>query len=323
MLELAMAEENNRNAKLLRSKGGKGTRSAKAARETGAARSVKTGSDPGCAKTGRSGAGFLHLLGTLLLPVALALLVAGAIILFENGGAFFGSENSGGMPGSGNKWLQDIGSWLRGEGRSSGKSYDAQAFGISTAKSSVDYDHDGRDDYADFLLGAQKDAKNHPRYDGRYLESGWPPENIGVCADVVWRAFREAGYDLRAMVDKDIAARRSAYTSITRPDSNIDFRRVRNLKVFFEKYGQALTLDKTRIDQWQPGDIVIFGANKHVGIVSDKRNADGVCWIIHNGGQAQRDEDYLSRTTMEITGHYRFDASRVPADMLVQWKGEN
>ena len=265
MVDLVMAEEHSRNTK---SQGSK-SRSGKGSRRKGI---------------------LLHFLGTLLIPLAAALLLAGVLIVF------------------------------RGV-RSPGRSYDASAFGISTVKSSVDFDHDGTDDYADFLLGAQKDAKNHPRYDSRYLKSGWPPDNIGVCADVVWRSFREAGYDLRAMVDKDIADRRSVYTTITSPDSSIDFRRVRNLKVFFEKYAQSLTLDKTCIAQWQPGDIVIFGDNRHVGIVSDKRNAEGVCWIIHNGGQKQRDEDYLSRTSMEITGHYRFDASRVPADMLIQWKG--
>ena len=200
------------------------------------------------------------------------------------------------------------------------KSHTAQAFGIETVCSPVDFNGNGADDYTDFVLGARKDAENHPKYDGSYQGNGWPPDDIGVCADVIWRAFKEAGYDLRAMIDKDVAENLSDYPRITVPDSKIDFRRVVNLKVFFDKYGIALTLDKNEIAEWQPGDIVIFGANKHIGMVSDKRAADGVCWIIHNSGQPRREEAYLSGAHMEITGHYRFDASRVPKDLLIPWK---
>ena len=197
--------------------------------------------------------------------------------------------------------------------------YTAKDFGIKTVKSSVDFDKDGTDDYSDFLLGARKDAENHPRYDGSYQKNGWPPDNIGVCADVIWRAFKEAGYDLRAMVDADVKARTGEYPAVDRPDSKIDFRRVKNLKVFFEKYGISLTLDPAETDKWQPGDIVIFGDNKHIGMVSDRRTKDGVTWIIHNAGQKEREEDYLARDSMGITGHYRFDASLVPKDLLKAW----
>lgn len=41
-----------------------------------------------------------------------------------------------------------------------------------------------------------------------------------------------------------------------------------------------------------PGDIVIFGTT-HIGIVSDKRNKDGVPYLIHNAGQPLREEDAL------------------------------
>lgn len=198
--------------------------------------------------------------------------------------------------------------------------YASKSFGIETQKSPADFNGNGIDDYTDILNGARKDAENHPVYDSRYIEGGWPPDNRGVCADVIWRAFKEAGYDLRAMIDRDIASSLKDYPRIKTPDSNIDFRRVVNLKVFFEKYARHLTLDKTELSEWQPGDIVIFGDNKHIGIVSDKRTKDGICWIIHNGGQQKREEDYLSRTDMEITGHYRFDATGVPKDLLIPWE---
>lgn len=199
------------------------------------------------------------------------------------------------------------------------RTYTAEYFGIETLKSSVDYNVNGVDDYTDILLGARADAENHPDYDSRYWAEGYPPDNIGVCTDVVWRAFKNAGYGLREMVDADIQKRPDAYPNITVRDNNIDFRRVVNLRVFFEKYAQSLTLDVTEIDQWQPGDIVIFGNDKHIGIVSDKRNKNGQTYIIHNGGQPNREEDYFKRGT--VTGHYRFDASLVDETMLITWQG--
>ena len=90
----------------------------------------------------------------------------------------------------------------------SGNEYSAEDFGIETAKSTVDFNRNGIDDYTDFLIGAKKDAKNHPTYDSRYWNEGYPPDDIGVCADVVWRAFANAGYCLRDMVDYDVSNRR-------------------------------------------------------------------------------------------------------------------
>lgn len=201
------------------------------------------------------------------------------------------------------------------------KSYTAEDFGITTVKSPVDYNENGVDDYTDILLGARKDAVKHPTYDGRYWDEGYPPDDIGVCTDVVWRAFKNAGYCLRDMVNNDIAARPEAY-DIEVPDGNIDFRRVGKLHIFFEEYALSLTLNIDDIGQWQPGDIIIFGDDDHIGIISDKRNEDGKPYVIHNGGQPSREENYFSRTSFEITGHYRFDASLIDSDLLVAWQEE-
>lgn len=113
------------------------------------------------------------------------------------------------------------------------KEYKSNNFNIEQIKSSVDFNRNGIDDYTDIMLGARKDAENHPKYNGKYWENGYPPDDIGVCTDVIWRGFKNAGYNLREMVDKDIKNRPEAYTRIDYPDSNIDFRRVKNLKVFF------------------------------------------------------------------------------------------
>ena len=197
------------------------------------------------------------------------------------------------------------------------REYSENDFDIERIKSTVDYNQNGIDDYTDFLYGARKDAENKPDYDGAYIAGGYPPEDIGVCSDVVWRAFREAGYCLRMMIDKDIEQNPEDYPAVKTRDNNIDFRRVKNLYVFFKKYAVSLTTDIKDIEQWQPGDIVIFGDNKHIGIISDKRNMYGQPYVIHNGGQPKREEDYIGRST--VTSHFRFDASLLPEEFFISW----
>lgn len=198
------------------------------------------------------------------------------------------------------------------------KHYSSEDFSIETVRSSVDFNSNGIDDYTDIMLGARLDAKNKPAYDGSYQAGGYPPDDIGVCTDVVWRAFKNAGYCLRDMVDRDISLRPEAYRRVTAPDSNIDFRRVPNLHVFFAKYALSLTTDPYDTAEWQAGDIVIFANDKHIGIISDRRNKKGVAYLIHNGGQPKREEDAL--LNYEIIAHYRFDASNIPPDTLIAWE---
>ncbi len=198
------------------------------------------------------------------------------------------------------------------------KTYTDKDFNLEYIESNLDFDLDGNEDYLDFLIGAKKDAKNHPKYNGQYYAGGYPPDNIGVCTDVIWRAFKEAGYSLRDMVDKDIMESIDDYSEVKVRDNNIDFRRVKNLKVFFDKYAQILSIDIDKIQAWQAGDIVIFEDAKHIGIVSNKRNKKGHPYIIHNGGQIRREEDILFKT--KVLSHYRFDASLVDKDFLIKWK---
>lgn len=186
------------------------------------------------------------------------------------------------------------------------KSYTASDFGIETIKSNIDYDNDGIDDYTDIMLGARKDAQNMPKYKSAYYAGGYPPDNEGVCTDLVWRALKNAGYSLKDLVDEDIKNNLSSYEKIEKPDPNIDFRRVYNLKVFFDRNTNKFTNNVYEIAQWQPGDIVIF-EESHIGIISDKRNKKGIPYLIHNTAQPVREEDVLERYKDIITGHYRWN----------------
>lgn len=104
------------------------------------------------------------------------------------------------------------------------KSYGAEYFGIETIKSPVDFNGNGTDDYTDILLGAKKDAENKPKYVDKYYKGGYPPENEGVCTDLIWRAFACAGYSLRDMLDCDILQNPQDYPRVSHRDNNIDFR---------------------------------------------------------------------------------------------------
>ncbi len=175
-----------------------------------------------------------------------------------------------------------------------------------------DKDGDGINDLDDIVEGARKDAENKPVYKSEYYSGGYPPDNEGVCTDVIWRAFKNAGYDLKSMIDKDIKSNIKDYPAVEgKPDPNIDFRRVRNLIVFFNKYAKKLTTeikpnDIKNLQEWQGGDIVTFSNPEHIAIVSDKRNSDGIPYIIHNAGPYTMEVDNLMRWIPGITGHFRF-----------------
>ncbi len=190
------------------------------------------------------------------------------------------------------------------------KIYSASDFNIVIVKSQIDYDQDGVDDYGDILEGAKTEAKNHPKYKSAYYSGGYPPDDEGVCTDVIWRALKNAGYNLKDLVDKHISENLNLYSNIKKPDPNIDFRRVKNLKVYFDYNTIVLTNDPYKIEEWLPGDIVIFDTN-HIAIISDKRNKRGIPYIIHNAGQPNRDEDALIKwyRNRGITGHYRFQVN--------------
>ena len=174
---------------------------------------------------------------------------------------------------------------------------------IPQLHSTADADDDGVDDQLDILNGALAYVSTHPKYKSRYYETGYPDDGYGVCTDVVAYALKNAGYDLRVLVDADIREQPQDYM-VTEPDANIDFRRVRNLKVFFAHTAVALTADASEIEEWQGGDIVIF--ERHIGIVSDRRNKNGVPYIIHHNDpwQTAYEQDILEKRT-DIVGHYR------------------
>jgi uncharacterized protein YijF (DUF1287 family) len=81
-------------------------------------------------------------------------------------------------------------------------------------------------------------------YDPSYFTIAYPngdvPIDKGVCTDVIIRAYRKLGTDLQKEVHEDMKLNFSKYPKIwglSRPDRNIDHRRVPNLMVFLARHG--------------------------------------------------------------------------------------
>jgi uncharacterized protein YijF (DUF1287 family) len=185
-----------------------------------------------------------------------------------------------------------------------------------------DTDDDGIPDPLDVLLGARKVALNADRYDGRYERIAYPggdvPRAIGVCTDVVIRAWRNAGFDLQRAVHEDILRAPAAYPGVKRSDPNIDHRRIKTLLPYFLRHQEprSTNLHDAR-DPLRPGDVVFMdtfptrpGA-EHVGIVSDTIDPSGLPLVINNWteGTVSRPMELLS--WVPVT--HRF---RVPARLL-------
>ncbi|PWF55402.1 DUF1287 domain-containing protein [Massilia glaciei] len=154
------------------------------------------------------------------------------------------------------------------------------------------------------------------RYDGAYQKLAYPggdvAQEVGVCTDVVVRAYRKGGLDLQRLVHEDMLRAWASYPrlwQLRRPDRNIDHRRVPNLQTFFKRRDAALPVS-ARAQDYRAGDLVTWmlpGNLPHIGIVSD-RAAGGRPLVIHNIGAGTREEDALF--AYRITGHYRFPAGR-------------
>lgn len=175
-----------------------------------------------------------------------------------------------------------------------------------------------RSEFAHRLSSAAKERTRHRIvYDGRYIRIGYPwgdvPNNIGVCTDVVVRSYRKLGIDLQQQVHADMSRYFPVYPNLPKwnlngPDSNIDHRRVYNLKTFFSRHG--VTLPRSRDPrQYRPGDLVTWQlgpGQEHIGIVVNQRSKKDPNrhLIVHNIAQGPKMEDVLF--SFPMTGHYRY-----------------
>ena len=150
-------------------------------------------------------------------------------------------------------------------------------------------------------------------YDPSYRRLDYPMGDVapdtGVCADVIVRALRGVDLDLQRELHRDMKAAFPAYPALwglSRPDHNIDHRRVPNLRRWFERQGWSRP-QSSRSDDYLPGDIVSWRLDSglaHIGIVT-ARLAPGTHrpLLVHNIAFGALAQDVLF--AWEITGHYR------------------
>lgn len=150
-------------------------------------------------------------------------------------------------------------------------------------------------------------------YDGSYRVLKYPggdvPDSIGVCTDLVIRAYRKLNIDLQKLIHEDMKKAFSEYNKrrkSDRIDRNIDHRRTPNMQTFLtrKKANKPVT---TNPEDYQPGDLVFWDvANGHVGIVVNVKTPDKKRWMVaHNIGRGSELEDFLFGAT--IVDHYRWN----------------
>ena len=194
----------------------------------------------------------------------------------------------------------------------------AAAAGLSVAAlGSVLLSAQGRESAAGYgerlARAALEQTRSRVVYDGSYRRIPYPggdvPESIGVCTDVVVRAYRKVGVDLQVKLHEDMLRAFDMYPRIwglKRPDPNIDHRRVPNLQTFFHRAGAELVRSRDPLS-YRAGDIVTWmlpGNLPHIGIVTGQRSPAGVPRVVHNIGRGPELEDVLF--DFPITGHYRY-----------------
>ncbi|AGC75176.1 hypothetical protein LX97_02446 [Nonlabens dokdonensis] len=161
---------------------------------------------------------------------------------------------------------------------------------------------------------AEELTKDKVVYNGTYFKIPYPngdvPKPYGVCTDLVIRTYRKLGIDLQKEVHEDMKAHFSEYPKnwgLKKTDTNIDHRRVPNLRTFFSRNGESLTVSQNAVE-YLPGDIVSWKLGNgltHIGMVSKTKSKDKKRYLmVHNIGAGQVFEDCLF--SFKITGHYRY-----------------
>lgn len=166
----------------------------------------------------------------------------------------------------------------------------------------------------DLIRAAVAQTATRVVYDGSYRRIPYPggdvPAHIGVCTDLVIRAYREVGVDLQRRVHEDMGAAFASYPQLwglARPDANIDHRRVPNLQTYLRRRGVQLRVSRDA-GGYLPGDLVTWmlpGNLPHIGLVTDQFSKNGERpLVVHNIGRGPELEDMLFDYSM--TGHYRY-----------------
>jgi uncharacterized protein YijF (DUF1287 family) len=141
----------------------------------------------------------------------------------------------------------------------------------------------GQTEYGlEVAAAAEELTKDQVIYNGSYFNIPYPngdvPKLYGVCTGVIIR------------VHEDMKAHLSKYPlkwGLKKTDTNIDHRRVPNLRTFFTRKGRSLDLSQQATD-YLPGDAVsrkLSSGLTHIGVVSKTKSKDQKRYLmVHNIG---------------------------------------
>jgi len=191
-----------------------------------------------------------------------------------------------------------------------------------------DKNKNGSIDAVDILKGAKKQldikAKNifiEGSAQSNYYKDGDPPEEWALNTDIIARSFKEAGFDLRILINTDIKNNIAKYPlkaiwNQNLADIDIDYRRIQNMEVFFKRNAGSLNIridpaNEENLDTWVPGDVVLFdmdedGYTDNIGIISDLTARNGIPKVIYNYIDPGYTTEANILTSKIITGHYRY-----------------
>ncbi|MHB1253318.1 MAG: DUF1287 domain-containing protein [Candidatus Humimicrobiaceae bacterium] len=191
-----------------------------------------------------------------------------------------------------------------------------------------DKNKNGNIDAVDILKGAKKQleikAKNifiKGSAQSNYYKDGDPPEEWALNTDIIARSFKEAGFDLRILINTDIKNNIAKYPlkaiwNQNLADIDIDYRRIQNMEVFFKRNADSLNIridpaNEENLDTWIPGDVVLFdmdedGYTDNIGIISDLTARNGIPKVIYNYIDPGYTTEANILTSKIITGHYRY-----------------
>lgn len=167
---------------------------------------------------------------------------------------------------------------------------------------------------------AEIQLASETRYSSDYFRIAYPggdvPSHVGTGADVIVRSLRAVGIDLQREIHEDRKQNPHHYPlkrwKNKEPDPNIDHRRLANVYAYLLQHAERVTthVDDSSFVHYQPGDIVMWSWGigeypDHAGIVSLRKNTDGVPYVIDLHPKASKITGDNLVTTWSVRAHFR------------------
>ena len=154
-----------------------------------------------------------------------------------------------------------------------------------------------------------------------YPDTGYPTENIWASTDVIAMVFKDLGYDLMELINKDMIDHSQDYPldikNRKEPIKYIDFRDTFFQEKFFKRNAfelpnEYIPGDKDNVIQWQPGDIVYFQFDPdnpykdYGGFISSHTNDQGVPLVIMLSKELVKISEVDKLLEYTVVGHFRY-----------------